>query len=203
MIKFDVKKEHKNLYQPGDKKCVQVQVPDMNFIMIDGQGDPNTAPEYRQAVETLYAVAYTLKFMLKRENPDVDYVVPPLEGLWWCDDMTQFSVEAKDKWQWTMMIMQPEFITSEMVQNAITQVREKKEAPALDRIRFEKYHEGKAAQIMHVGPYSAEGPTVAAVHEFIRQQGKELRGKHHEIYLNDPRKTSWSKMKTVIRQPMG
>lgn len=201
MTKTDFKKELKHLYNPSAKEVVIVDVPKVNFLMIDGAGDPNTAQEFEDAVEALYAVSYALKFMIKREK-QIDYIVMPLEGLWWVDDMTQFSMENKDIWKWTQMIMQPEFVTKDLVEKALEQAEKKKNPPALSKIRFESLHEGLSAQIMHIGPYSAEGPTIEKLHNFIRENGYEPREKHHEIYLSDPRKSAPEKMRTVIRQPM-
>ncbi len=200
MAKIDFKKELKHLYNPSAKKVEIVDVPMMKFLLIDGAGDPNTAQEYKDAVEALFAVSYALKFMVKKEK-GVDYGVLPLEGLWWSDDMAQFSMENKDAWKWTSMIMQPEYVTEDLVSKALEQV-EKKNPPALPKIRFESFHEGLSAQIMHIGPYSAEGPTIDRLHSFIKENGYELKGKHHEIYLSDPRRSSPERMKTVIRQPM-
>ena len=201
MAKVDFKKELNHLYNPSRKAFSIVDVPPISFVMIDGHGDPNTAPEYQQAVEALYAVAYGLKFMIKQEQ-GIDYGVPPLEGLWWVDDMTQFSTEAKEDWDWTMMIMQPEWVTAEMVERARADVARKKNPPALPKLRFEVYHEGLAVQILYIGPYAEEGPTIARMHTFAEDEGYALRGKHHEIYLSDPRRTAPDKLKTVIRQPV-
>jgi hypothetical protein len=174
----------------------------MNFLMIDGAGDPNTAQAYQDAVNALYSLAYTLKFIVKKTQA-VDYPVMALEGLWWADDMAEFSLANKAAWQWTMMIMQPELITPDLVARATQEAARKKPLPALRNIRFERYHEGLSAQIMHIGPYAAEAPTIEKLHRFIHDHGYALRGKHHEIYLSDPRKATPEKMKTVIRQPMG
>ncbi len=203
MAKIDLKKELKHLYKPSKAKFTIVDVPEMNFLMIDGHGDPNTASEYQQVVEALYAVAYAVKFALK-ENPETDdYVVPPLEGLWWVEDMAEFGLEDKGAWDWTMMIMQPGWVTPEIVEAAKEKAAAKKDLPALPKMRFAPYHEGLSAQIMYVGPYADEGPTIARLHDFAHEQGHELRGKHHEIYLSDPRRTAPEKLKTVIRQPIG
>ena len=201
MTKIDLKRELRHLYSPSHKSPVIVDVPEMNFLMVDGKGDPNTSQEYKDSIEALYAVSYALKFMVKRRE-GVDYVVMPLEGLWWTDDMTKFAVENKDLWQWTSMIMQPEHVTENLVQEAFEQVEKKKNPPALPKARFNSFHEGLSAQIMHIGPFSAEGPTIEKLHNFIKENGHELRGKHHEIYLSDPRRAKPEKMKTVIRQPM-
>lgn len=202
MTKVDFKKELRQLYKPSPKEVAVVDVPEMNFLMIDGVGDPNTAQEYKDAIEALYSVSYALKFMVKKGESAIDYAVMPLEGLWWVDDMTQFSMENKDAWKWTAMIMQPEYVTEGLVNAALRQVEKKKNPPALSKIGFESFHEGLSAQIMHIGPYSAEGPTIERLHNFIKENGYELRGKHHEIYLSDPRRSAPEKMRTVIRQPM-
>ena len=202
MSTTDFKKELKHLYRPSAKEFVVVDVPPMKFLMIDGHGDPNTAQEYQDAVEALYAVSYKLKFVSKKELGK-DYVVPPLEGLWWAEDMETFTT-ARDKsaWDWTMMIMQPEWITQEMVEEAVKQV-EKKGLPALSKLRLETYREGLAVQILHIGSYDDEGPTMAKLHnEFIPANGYQEAGKHHEIYLSDPRKVAPEKLKTVLRQPV-
>lgn len=206
MKKLDLKKEFKSLYNPSSKQVVTVDVPPMNFLMIDGVGDPNTAQEYKDAVEALYAVAYTLKFMIKKGKSAIDYPVMPLEGLWWVDRVAEFSMDElmkhKDAWQWTMMIMQPSIIKRDQVADALDQVAKKKNPPALAKIRFESFAEGTCAQIMHLGPYSAEQPNIERLHAFIRASGHALRGKHHEIYFGDPRRTKPEKLKTVLRQPM-
>lgn len=201
MTKIDLKKELKHLYNPSAKKVAIVDVPKMNFLMINGAGDPNTAKEYKDAVEALFAVSYALKFMTKKRK-GIDYGVMPLEGLWWTDDMARFSIEDKDIWKWTSMIMQPEYVTEDLVSKALEQVEKKKNPPALSKIRFEGFHEGMSAQIMYIGSYSAEGPSIKKLHNFIKETGHELRGKHHEIYLSDPRRSAPERMKTVIRQPM-
>ncbi|CAJ35952.1 GyrI-like domain-containing protein [Methanocella arvoryzae] len=151
-------------------------------------------------METLFPLAYTLKFMIKKRQ-GIDYAVMPLEGLWWADDMEHFY-ENKDAWKWTSMMMQPEFVTEALFAEAVAEVRKKKAPAAIDKVRLEKYAEGMCAQIMHIGPYSEEGPTVAKLHAFIDESGYEKTGKHHEIYLSDPRRAAPEKMKTVIRQPV-
>jgi hypothetical protein len=200
--KIDFKKELKHLYNPSSREVKFVEVPKMNFLMTDGTGNPNTSKQYKEAVEALFAVSYTLKFMIKKGKTALDYGVMPLEGLWWTDDMTKFSVENKDIWKWTAMIMQPEFVTKEMFAEATGQVEKKKDPPALSKIKFESFFEGVSAQIMHIGIYSEEGPTIEKLHKFIHENGYELSGKHHEIYLSDPHKAAPDKMKTIIRQPV-
>jgi hypothetical protein len=198
---IDLKKELKHLYQPTAKDVVQVGVPTMNYLMVDGEGDPNTSKAFSDAVEALFAVSYTAKFKIKKGALAIDYGVMPLEGLWWADDMSKFSIEDKSNWKWTLMIMQPDFVTKEMIDTAISEVRKKKNPVAISKIRFETLSEGKCAQILHVGPFSEEGPTIEKVYKFIDSKGKRI-GKHHEIYLSDIRKANPVKWKTVIRQPM-
>jgi hypothetical protein len=203
MSKTDYKKELKQLYAAKVGNPVVVQVPKMNFIMIDGKGDPNTSQEYIDAIQTLYPVAYTIKFTSKIKY-DKDFGVMPLEGLWWTKKMTDFSPKDKSNWLWTAMIMQPYVITEDIYIQAVKQVREKKSPKSLDKLRFESYDEGQAAQVMYVGPYSDEGPTIQELHNFIKQQGgalNESNKHHHEIYLGDPRRTVPEKLKTIIRQP--
>jgi len=202
MDKIDFKKELKHLYQPTAKQVVRVKVPKMNYLMLDGEGDPNTSEEYQACVEALFAVSYAIKFMIKKGSLAIDYGVMPLEGLWWTDDMTTVSVDEKSAWKWTMMIMQPDFITREMVKKAVAQVKEKKELFAIDHVRFAAFKEGTCAQIMHIGPFSAEGPTIERLHQFITESGCKLAGKHHEIYMSDIRKAEPAKWRTIIRQPL-
>ena len=203
MPKTDFKKDLKHLYQPSAREFVVVDVPPMQFLMVDGHGDPNTAQEYQDAVEALYAVAYKLKFMSKKELGR-DYVVPPLEGLWWAEDMETFTARRdKSAWDWTMMIMQPEWMTQGMLEEAVGEVGKKKDLPALPKLRLETYDEGLAVQIMHVGSYDDEAPTIHEMHHaFMPQNGYQPVGKHHEIYLGDPRKVAPEKLKTVLRQPV-
>ncbi len=202
MKRTDLKKELKRLYGTTGKSAVLVDVPAMNFLMIDGEGNPNTAQAYADAVQTLYTVSYTLKFMLKKGKAAIDYGVMPLEGLWWTDDMADFSPDNKDIWKWTAMIMQPEWITQELVEEAEEQAARKKDLPALQSLRFLSFEEGKAAQCLHIGPYAEEGPTIERLHQFICDQGLTLRDQHHEIYLSDPRRAAPDKLKTIIRQPV-
>ncbi len=202
MQKLDLKKEWKYLYQPSDQEIVVVKVPRLTYLMVDGEGDPNTAPAFQQAVEALYSLSYTLKFSLKKSPRPVDYGVMPLEGLWWADDHRAFYRADKSAWKWTAMILQPDFISQAQVEAAFDEVRKKKNPAALDRVRFDALEEGPSAQILYVGSFANEGPTIQRMHDFIRAAGKELCGKHHEIYLNDPRRTAPEKLKTIMRQPM-
>ncbi|HWA19897.1 MAG TPA: GyrI-like domain-containing protein [Devosia sp.] len=200
---LDLKKTHKSLYSAPVATPVIVDVPKMNFLMADGMGDPNTSPEFAAAIEALYGVAYTLKFTFKRAPRPLDFVVMPLEGLWWADDMSAFLKGDRKRWKWTLMIMQPDYVSAKDVADAKVLMHDKKPDAPLDLVRLEAFHEGKSAQIMHIGPFLAEGPNIEKVHAFIASSGGKLRGKHHEIYLSDMRRTAPEKLKTIIRQPMG
>jgi hypothetical protein len=202
MAKIDFKKELKSFYRASAREVAIIDLPQWNFLQVDGSGNPNTTPAFEAAIEALYSLSYTLKFMVKKGANGLDYGVLPLEGLWWSEEMESFVKGDKDKWNWTLMIMQPDCISPELVEEATEKVRGKKELPALSRVRFESYAEGKAAQVLHVGPYSEEGPTIERLHYFIEESGYKRRGKHHEIYLGDPRRAAPEKLKTILRQPI-
>jgi hypothetical protein len=201
MNKIDLKKELKQLYKVSANEIVQVTVPPLKYLMIDGRGDPNTSQEYAQAVEALFGVSYTAKFSVKKGVQKTDYAVMPLEGLWWADDMGAFIARDKANWNWTMMILQPSFVRDEVIREAISEVDRKKKLPALRRLRLEEFAEGRCAQTLHIGPFSEEGPTIAKLHEYIGTHSS-LVGKHHEIYLTDIRRADPMKWKTILRQPM-
>ncbi|WP_066497644.1 GyrI-like domain-containing protein [Abyssisolibacter fermentans] len=202
MSKIDFKKEYKELYKPSVKKVSIVEITKFNYLSIDGVGDPNTSIEYKQAIEALFSVSYKVKFMIKKGSIGIDYGVLPLEGLWWTEDMNDFSIERKDLWNWTAMIMQPDFVEKELVDEAMKEVNKKKELPAISKIKFQIIEEGLAAQIMHIGPYSEEKPTIEKLHNYIKDNGYVFNGKHHEIYLSDVRKAAPQNLKTIIRQPI-
>ena len=198
--KMDWKKDLKQLYFPPANP-VTVEVPPINYLMLDGHGDPNHSEHYQAVVEALFSLAYTLKFAIKKAG-GAEYAVFPAEGLWWVEDMREFNIEHKENWDWTMMIAQPQPVTPEWVEQSRREALKKKGLALLEQVRFETYTEGCCAQLMHTGPYSAEGPTVARLHAYIVEQGGRMdRLKHHEIYLGDVRKTAPEKLKTVIRQP--
>lgn len=201
MKKVDVKKDLKQFYQAPAREVVQVEVPAFNFLIVDGKGDPNTSREYAQAVEALFSVSYAAKFMVKRGPQEIDYSVMPLEGLWWANDMSAFVSNDRANWKWTMMIMQPAFVANETIDAAIAEVRAKKKLPAIDKLRLEEFAEGRCAQVLHIGPFSEEGPTIQRLHEFIDARSGRT-GKHHEIYLTDIRRADPKKWKTILRQPM-
>ena len=210
MAAFDFKKEYKELYLPK-KKPVIVDVPKMRFIMVNGKGDPNTSAFYKEAVEVLYGLSYTIKMSKKgSEQPAgyFDYVVPPLEGLWWFEDnfFDGNVIGRKDEFCWVMMIRQPEFVTPEVFETAKLKLSKKKPGIDTSIARLEDFTEGLCAQVLHIGPYDDEAPTVAALEDFIELQGyrTEMSGmrQHHEIYLSDPRRSAPEKLKTVIRHPI-
>lgn len=201
MLQLDLKKEYKQLFAPSAKAPALVEVPKLQYLMLDGTGDPNNTVEYQPKVETLFSLAYTLKFMLKKAGT-LDYGVTSLEGLWWVEDYSQFSLADRTNWLWTLLILQPKQVTPAHLAEAAAEVERKKGLEMVQQVRLESLEEGPAAQIMHLGPYSAEEPTVKRLHEFITANGYELTGKHHEIYLSDPRRAAPDKMKTVIRQPV-
>jgi hypothetical protein len=201
MEKIDLKKELKSFYNPTAKDVTLIDIPKMNFIMIDGQGAPESK-QFMQVMLALYPIAYTIKFDKKKAGGP-DFTVMALEGLWWAEDMKVFMPKTSDrnKWQWTVMMMQPDFITRRDFENTAEAAKKKKDNPALNSVRFESFTEGKSAQIMHIGPYSAEGLNIQRIHNKIMEIGGKLSGKHHEIYLSDPRRVTPDKMKTVLRQP--
>jgi len=200
--KYDLKRAHRELYAPSAKDFVVVDVPPMTYLAVDGSGDPNTAPEYADAIEAIFSVAYAVKFRSKKALGR-DFVVGPLEGLWRADDPAAFVTRDKSSWSWTMLIAQPEWIDDEIVTGAIAAVRAKGEKVALDRLRLERLHEGTSVQILHVGSYDDEAPTLARLHdEWMPQHGLAFNGDHHEIYLSDARRTAPAKLRTVLRQPV-
>ena len=207
MEKVNRAKELKHLYAPSAKGVAIVDVPEFNFVMIDGQiepGDsPGTSPGFQEAIGALYGVSYTLKFMskLRKENP-LDYTVMPLEGLWW-SDTGELSFTEKGNWKYTLMIMQPEHLTEAMYDAALEELRKKKkENAALSAVRFERFREGPCMQIMHIGPYSDELRTIEKMKAFAQENGYTPSGPHHEIYLGDPRRAKPERLKTVLRQPV-
>lgn len=201
METHDFRKAFSDILSPKMMKVEFVDIPALNFLMVDGQGDPNTSRDYSDAVSNLYGVAYTIKFAYKKEK-SVDFNLLALEGLWWVDNMNLFSAENKNEWKWTMMLFLPDFVSAADVHRAIADVKKKKEAAGIDLMRYERFTEGLAAQVLHVGPYLAEKPTIDLLHRVISEQGYKRQGKHHEIYLGDPRKASPEKLKTIIRQPV-
>ncbi len=201
--KLDLKKTFKEFYTPPADRVVQVELPELSYLAVEGKGNPNDSEAFQRAIEAMYSVAYTMKFAFKKKGGP-EYGVMPLEALWWTDEETGlFDPRSKDVWRWRLLILQPDFVTEADVAETIEQVKQKKDNPMLDSVRLERLTEGRSAQTMHVGPYSEEKPTIERVHAFIADQGGRPCGRHHEIYLGDPRRSAPEKLRTVIRQPMG
>jgi len=211
MKTLDLKKQFKHLYQPSAKKIEAVQVPKFQFAMIDGAIEkghgPGDSPGFAEATQALYGLSYTLKFMLKKRKTNaVDYPVMPLDGLWWVEDGV-FDIKVKDNWFYTLMIMKPDVITKELFEEAREQIRRKKgDSPTLSKLRLDSFEEGLCVQVMHIGPYTTEPATMDRMKEFMSENGLRdnvgPNGKHHEIYISDPRKANPEKMKTVLRHPV-
>ena len=202
MDKLDLLKQKKGLYSAFLNKVSFLTIPPLKYLMINGEGDPNTSQLYKNSLQALYALAYGLKFAIKKGTPSIDFKVMPLEGLWWVEDMNLFSVKNKEDWKWTMMILQPDMINEGLVKEICDQVVRKKGLVLAKNVRFEQYTEGDCAQLLHLGPYSAEGDNIEKLHKTILEHGYQRKGKHHEIYLNTPLKTAPEKLKTIIRQPI-
>lgn len=211
MEKLDLKKELKHLYLPSAKIIEVVDVPAMNFLMVDGAIEPGqtpgTSPRFAEDMQALYGAAYTLKFSakLRKENP-MDYPVMALEGLWWIEEGT-FDIQKPGNWKYRVMIMQPDLVTPEMFADALAQLRKKKgDQPGFARLRLERFREGLCVQTLHIGPYATEPATVERMQAFMQENGLQdlvgLGGKHHEIYMGDPRRSDPSKLKTVLRHPV-
>lgn len=211
MKTLDLKKEYKYLYQPSAKKVEIVKVPRLQFAMIDGaieKGyEPGNSRAFQEATQALYGISYTLKFMLKKRKTNaIDYPVMALEGLWWVEDGI-FDITVKDNWFYTLMIMQPDVITKDLFDEGMEQVRKKRgDSPALSKLQLADYEEGLCVQTMHIGPYAIEPATIERMRAFAQENGyRDLvgsGGKHHEIYLGDPRKADPAKLKTVLRHPV-
>jgi hypothetical protein len=201
MEKIDLRKQYKTLYSPSKKEFSLVTIPPLQYLMIDGKGNPNTSEKYQEVISTLYGLSFTLKFGLKKSQ-GLDYTVMGLEGLWWTPDINSFSMANKEDWQWTMMMLQPDFITQELFQEARRQLIAKGKGPLAAEARLEWLDEGMCAQILYIGAYDDEPPVIARMHSFIHEQGYTLTGKHHEIYLSDARRVAPEKNRTILRQPV-
>ena len=199
VVRLELRKTLKEFYNPPVGEPVLVDLPQMKYIMVDGAGEPG-GESFQQAMGVLYNVAYTMKFQVKKAlKKDYDMMAP--EGLWWMKGKV-FDQTKRDKWLWTLMILVPDFVTPRMFADAVAAVRSKKNPPGLDRARMETLDEGRAVQVMHIGPYSAETESIAKIDAYAKEHGYKVVGKHHEIYLGDPRRAAPSKLKTVIRHPI-
>ena len=200
MAKLDMKKTLSTCYTAA-KDPRLIDVPAVRYLCYQGAGDPNTSTDFRDGIGVLYGLAYTIKFAVKETGRD--FTVMPLEAQWWSDDPEErFTGEKKDTWKWKVMIAVPDFVDDRMFEDAQRTLRKKKNAPGLDRANVEEITDGISAQILYIGPYSDEGPSIKALHRWIGEQGYRLRGHHREIYLSDPNKTAPEKLKTIIRHPV-
>lgn len=201
-MKYDLKKDRKDLYAPARHEFTRVMVPPMIYLAIEGHGDPNTASDYTDAVSALYASGYAVKFAFRGRTGD-DFVVGPLEGLWSSDDPSSFAERRKDAWDWTMLIPLPQAVTDADIRAGLESAARKKPELPIDRVEAVRIEEGLSLQIMHVGSYDAETPTLHRLHaELMPAQGLTFNGPHHEIYLSDPRRVAPDKLKTILRQPV-
>ena len=204
MEQLDLKKKFGQLYKPSSKKIEIIEIPALQFAMLDGAIEaglaPGTSHSFQQAVEALYSISYTLKFAFKkRADKPIDYPVMPLEALWWVERSGRFNIKDPTNWHWTVMLMQPEIITPDEFAHALTGLAQRKPNPSLRQVRLETFHEGLCVQTMHIGPYPREPETVAAMEAFVKESGYEFQRKHHEIYLSDPRRANPENMKTILR----
>jgi hypothetical protein len=200
MPKIDLKQGLIQLYSASPQEPSFINAPRLHFLMLDGRGDPDTGPEFRQAVEALFSVSYALQSLVKDQG--LDYEVMPLEGLWWADEPDAFPNRDKNQWRWTLMIRQPEIVTSELVDRAKGRVRENNKLPFLDNLRFSAWCEGEAVQILHVGLFFEAPAAIARLQAFIKERGYQACGELHEIYLSDPLRTPPARFRTIIRQPV-
>ncbi len=203
-MKIDERKVLSEFY-PSGKRATTPHLVDVSpglFVMVDGQGDPNTSERYMEAIGMIYAVSYGAKFASKALGND--YAVMPMEGLWWSDDIDAFEEERRDEWLWTLMIRHPDVAGEELLRKAVEQAAAKGKLTEkqASEVRIERFDEGLAVQALHIGPYDSEGPLIAQMHEWAIGEGFKLRDKHHEIYLGDPRRTAPEKLKTILRQPV-
>jgi hypothetical protein len=205
--KIDLKKQYKKLYTPSAKNAEIVTVPALNFAMLDGIVPAGTPPAeskaFQDSMAATYGVVYTLKFSSKlRKQDPIDFSVMALEGLWWTASNEAFDFQKRQDWYFTLMIILPDFIGAAMFEEAVEQLKKKKDNPAIDQLRLERFEEGPSVQIMHVGPYSREPESLARMYQYASEAGYRLRGKHHEIYLGDPRRADPEKLKTILRHPV-
>lgn len=202
MQNYDIKRDRPSIYRARQGRFDVVDVPQMKFLMADGQGSPNTSPKYAEVVTALYTVSYAVRAIAKEELQRT-HTVGPLEGLWDAKDLQAYHTRDEDAWEWTLMIVQPEWITSEIVDAATERVQRTKDLSAASRVRFEEYLEGRSVQVLHIGPYDEEAPTIARMHdEFMPTEGLVPRARHHEIYLSDARRTEPRRLRTILRQPV-
>jgi hypothetical protein len=198
---MDYRRDLGELYDAHDDPAL-VEVPPIDFLTIDGHGDPNGSEQFRRAVEAVFAVAYALRFAVRARPDGVDFAVMPLEGLWWIPNARVWDFDDKSDWDWKLMVAQPPIVTVDLVRDTIEDVRARRRMRTLDLVRFERVEEGTCAQLLHRGPFSAERPTLERLFAFIKREGFVPVGKHHEVYLTDPQRTAPERMRTIVRQPV-
>jgi hypothetical protein len=202
MPKIDLKKELKPLYTASSKKAALVDIPRMKFLMVDGSGHPDGNPLFQQGMEALFGVAYTLKFSSKLGPQKLDWTMMPPEGVWWVEGSECFEKADKSAWRWTLMIAQPDAVTSGMVREAKKKLKERKNPALVDEVRLESLRKERCVQILHIGPYNAEQPAIEKLLAFAAENGYKVAGRHREIYFSDPKRTKPEKLKTIIRLPV-
>jgi hypothetical protein len=202
MDRIDFKKVYKHLYSPSAGQPQLVTVPKMRFAMVDGQGDPNTSKDFHDAIGALYGTVYGLKFARKKANIEPDFTIGTLEGLWWNETGLKYAMGNKADWFWTVMIWLPDEVEQGEFDEFISELKQKKPNPALGKVRLEDYSEGLAVQILHIGPYDTEADSIELMTKFAAEQGYTQSGKHHEIYLSDPRRVPPEKYRTIVRHPV-
>ena len=199
VAKLELRKTLKEFYNPPTNEPMLVKLPPMKYVMVDGRGEPG-GESFTRAMSVLYSVAYTMKFRAKKLlKKDYDMMAP--EGLWWMKG-DKFDTNQRDKWLWTLMIVVPDFVNDKLFKESVEEVRKKKNPPGLDLARLETFNEGTSVQIMHIGPYSSEPESIAKLDDYAKERGYKLAGKHHEIYLGDPRRAAPSKLRTIVRHPV-
>ena len=198
--KIDLKKQHKQLFAPKREPHL-VEVRKFQYLMIDGEGAPE-GTAFQDAIAALYSTAYTTKFALKKAGRE-DFVVPPLEALWWADDESAFEGNRRDEWQWTLMVILPDHVSDEDLRGTLADLEKKGKLTEVHaRMRTEVLEEGQSVQCLHVGPYDSMGGAISAMRAFAESKGLEFASKHHDVYLSDPRRTAPEKLKTVLRRPV-
>lgn len=200
--RVDFKQKFKPYYSPKPGKPEFISPPSMQVLMVDGRGDPNVSGEFQDAIQALYKVIYGLKFSRKKQGKTPDFSVGALEGLWWNEHVKPFEMGQKKDWSWTLLVWLPDFIKETDVKEVVEQAKAKKPNPKLDELRLETFYEGQCVQIMHVGPYDTEQSSLDLMLKFMAEYKLIQNGKHHEIYLGDPRRADPSKLRTIIRHPV-
>ena len=200
--KVDLSKELKAVYRASSKVPALITVPRLKYLMIDGAGYPETSPDFHPAMEALFSIAYTIKFMFKKGPQQLDFKIMPLEGIWWMKDDAQWDMKRPDDWRWRLASAVPDFVDAAALREAKKQIKKKKDLPSADKLRLKSWKEGDAVQMMHIGPYDKEQAAIDSILAFTADNGYAVNGRHHEIYFSDPRRVAPEKLKTIIRFPV-